>query len=67
MDLGQIQAYAYFGLTAFLVFILYSYIFYLYRTQRNGERDWEKYGKIALDDELDSKPIEQNEKDVKGQ
>jgi len=59
MDLGQIQAYAYFFFVAFLVIILYSYIFYLYRSEKKGEKDWEKYGKMALDDEIDSKPIEE--------
>ena len=58
MDIGQIQAYAYFGFTAFMMWVLYSYIFYLYKTQKSGEKDWEKYGKMALDDELNSKPIE---------
>jgi len=61
MDLGQIQAYAYFFFTVFLVVILYSYIFHLYKAQRDGTRDYEKYGKLALDDEVSSEPLEKNE------
>jgi cytochrome c oxidase cbb3-type subunit 4 len=58
MDLGQIQAYAYFFFTAFLVIVLYSYIFHLYKAQRDGTRDYEKYGNLALDDEVSAEPIE---------
>jgi cytochrome c oxidase cbb3-type subunit 4 len=61
MSLVEIQAYAYVFLTALLVFLLYGYIFHLYRSQKNGIRDYEKYGNIALDDELISKPIEERE------
>jgi cytochrome c oxidase cbb3-type subunit 4 len=58
MDLGQIQAYAYFFFTGFLVFMLYGYIFHLYKAQRTGTRDYEKYGNLALDDEVSTKPLE---------
>jgi cytochrome c oxidase cbb3-type subunit 4 len=61
MDLGQLQAYAYFFFTAFLVVILYSYIFHLYRAERKGTRDYEKYGNLALDDEVSTKPLEKKE------
>jgi cytochrome c oxidase cbb3-type subunit 4 len=61
MDLGQIQAYAYFFFTAFLVIVLYAYIFHLYRAQKKGTRDYEKYGNLALDDEVSTKPLEKIE------
>jgi len=63
VDIAQIQAYAYFFFTAFLVVVLYAYIFYLYRSQKKGERDWEKYGDIALNDEITDKPVEKRSKD----
>jgi cytochrome c oxidase cbb3-type subunit 4 len=63
MDIAQIQGYAYFFFTAFLVVILYAYIFYLYRTQKTGERDWEKYGDMALNDDITDKPVEQKRSD----
>ncbi|NWF67087.1 MAG: cytochrome c oxidase, cbb3-type, CcoQ subunit, partial [Campylobacterales bacterium] len=50
--------YAYFFFTLFLVIVLYGYIVHLYRSEKKGERDYEKYGKIALDDELNSPPVE---------
>ncbi len=58
MDIGQIQAYAYFGLTAFLVLVLYGYIYHLYSSEKKGTRDYEKYANIALDDEITDKPVE---------
>jgi len=56
------QGYAFFFFTIFLVVILYGYILHLYRSEKKGERDYEKYGKIALDDELGDRPVEANPK-----
>jgi len=58
VDIGTFQAYAYFGFTAFLVVVLYSYIYHLYSAQKKGRRDYEKYGNIALNDEISDQPIE---------
>jgi len=58
MDIRDLQGYASFFMTIFLVVILYGYIVHLYRSEKKGERDYEKYGKIALDDEITSTPIE---------
>ena len=57
MDIRELQGYASFFMTIFLVVILYWYIIYLYRSEKKGEKDYEKLGNIALDDEIDSKPI----------
>jgi len=58
MDIRELQGYASFFMTIFLVIMLYGYIIYLYRSEKNGERDYEKYGNIALDDNITSNPIE---------
>ncbi|CAA6805798.1 MAG: Cytochrome c oxidase, cbb3-type, CcoQ subunit [uncultured Sulfurovum sp.] len=58
MDIQNIQGYGMFFLTIFLTIILYWYIVYLYRSEKKGERDFEKYGRIALDDNIDSPPVE---------
>ena len=58
MDIADIQAYAYFFFTGFLVLVLYAYIYHLYSSERKGERDYEKYGDIALNDEITDKPVE---------
>ncbi len=59
MDIAELQAYGYFFLTVFLVLVLYGYIYHLYRSERKGERDYEKYGNIALNDEITDKPVEE--------
>lgn len=58
MDLRNIQGYASLAMTIFLVVMLYWYIVHLYRSEKKGERDYEKYGNIALDDEVTSTPVE---------
>jgi len=57
MDIRELQGYASFFMTIVLVVLLYAYIVYLYRSEKKGEKDYEKLGNIALDDEIDSKPI----------
>jgi len=58
VGIAEIQAYVYLIGTIITVALLYSYIAYLYRSEKRGDKDYEKYGKIALDDNIDSKPIE---------
>jgi cytochrome c oxidase cbb3-type subunit IV len=60
MDFKELAIYANLFMTVFLVLMLYGYIIHLYRSEKKGEKDYEKYGKIALDDEIDSQPIEKN-------
>jgi len=58
MDIRELQAYATVITTGVLVVVLYSYIIHLYRSEKKGERDYEKYGNIALDDDITSVPVE---------
>jgi len=58
MDITEIQGYASFFMTILFVIVLYWYIVYLYRAEKKGERDFEKYGRIALDDSIDTPPVE---------
>jgi len=60
MGIAELQAYAYLIGTVIAVVVLYSYIVYLYKSEKNGEKDYEKYGKLALDDSIDSKPLVEN-------
>ncbi|WP_294958237.1 cytochrome c oxidase, cbb3-type, CcoQ subunit [Sulfurovum sp.] len=57
MDIRELQGYASFFMTIVFVLVLYWYIVYLYRSEKKGEKDYEKFGNIALDDEIDSTPI----------
>ena len=63
MDIAQLQAWGYFIFTGFLVFVLYGYIYHLYSSDRKGIRDYEKYGNIALDDDISSTPLERVERE----
>jgi cytochrome c oxidase cbb3-type subunit 4 len=63
VDIGQIQAYAFFVFTGVLVAVLYGYIYHLYSSEKKGTRDWEKYANMALDDEITDKPVEELKRD----
>jgi len=58
MDLAVLQGYVYLVGTVVAVIMMYSYIVYLYKSEKEGVKDYEKYGNIALDDNIDSRPIE---------
>ncbi len=58
MDIATLQAYGFFFFTAFLVVLLYSYIYHLYSSQKKGTRDYEKYSNLALHDEITDQPVE---------
>ena len=51
-NIRELQAYGYFFLTAFLAVTLYAYFFHLYKSEKNGRRNYEKYSKLALNDEI---------------
>ena len=59
MDIATFQAYGYFFFTAFMVVVLYGYIYHLYSAEKKGTRDYEKYGNIALHDDITDQPIEE--------
>ena len=65
--LKEVQAYAYFAFTALLCVILYSYIYHLYSSEKKGEKNFEKYSNIALDDEVDSTPVKKDSDDEQKQ
>lgn len=54
----ELQAYGYIFFTIFLAVILYSYIYHLYRDEKTGTRNYEKYSNMALRDSLDDAPVE---------
>ncbi len=61
MDIETIQtlqAYGYVIATGLCSLLLYGYIYHLYSSEKKGTRNYEKYANIALDDELDSVPLE---------
>ena len=60
IDIHRYSIYGYLIMTGLLIIVLYSYIVYLYRSEKKGERDYEKYGRLAIDDDLDSPILEKN-------
>lgn len=59
MDINTFSAYGYIFFTLFLVVVLYGYIYHLYSSEKKGTRNYEKYGDIALNDEITDKPVEE--------
>ncbi|ERJ31692.1 cytochrome c oxidase, cbb3-type, CcoQ subunit [Campylobacter concisus] len=57
-NIRELQAYGYFFLTAFLAVTLYAYFFHLYKSEKNGRRNYEKYSKLALNDEIGGEILE---------
>jgi len=61
----ELQAYGYLILVVFLTVVLYAYIHHLYKTQKSGEKDYEKYSDLALKDDISSSPVEEHTKEKK--
>ncbi|MDY0116351.1 MAG: cytochrome c oxidase, cbb3-type, CcoQ subunit [Sulfurimonadaceae bacterium] len=58
MDIAELQAYGYFVLTAFMVLVLYGYIYHLYSKRKDADgHDYEDYGNIALKDDITDTPV----------
>jgi cytochrome c oxidase cbb3-type subunit 4 len=56
------QGYAKFFLIAFVFIVFYSYAYSIYKRDKKGERDFEKYSDLVLDDSIDAKPLEDRKK-----
>lgn len=59
-----IQGYAKFFLILVVFIVFYSYAFSLYKRQRNGERDFEKYTDLVHDDAIESDPLENRKEEI---
>lgn len=61
MDLNTLvalQKIIYLAVTLLLCVFLYLYIFSMYREEKKGIRDYEKYSRLALEDGIDDEIIE---------
>jgi cytochrome c oxidase cbb3-type subunit 4 len=52
------QGYAKFFLIFFVFVVFWAYAYSIYKRDKSGERDFEKYSKLVLDDDIDSSPLE---------
>ncbi len=61
-----VQGYAKFFLVLAVFIIFYSYAYSIYKRDKSGERDFEKYSKLVHDDSYISSPLEErkNDKDI---
>ena len=58
-----VQGYAKFFLVLAVFIIFYSYAYSIYKRDKTGERDFEKYSKLVHDDSSVSIPLEERKKD----
>jgi len=59
--LMTIGGYGKFFILLFIFIMFYAYAFSIYKRQKSGEKDFEKYSDLVLNDSLDSIPLEQRE------
>ena len=58
-----VQGYAKFFLILAIFIIFYSYAYSIYKRDKTGERDYEKYSSLVHDDSSVSSPLEERKKD----
>ena len=58
-----VQGYAKFFLILVVFVIFYSYAYSMYKRDKTGERDYEKYSNLVHDDSSVSAPLEERKKD----
>ena len=58
-----LQGYAKFFLILAIFIIFYSYAYSIYKRDKTGERDYEKYSSLVHDDSSVSSPLEERKKD----
>ena len=59
----MVQGYAKFFLILGVFIIFYSYAFSIYRRDKRGERDFEKYSNLVHDDDIVSTTLEERKKE----
>ena len=58
-----VQGYAKFFLILVVFIVFYSYAYSIYKREKTGERDYEKYSNLVHDDSSVSSPLEERKKD----
>ncbi len=57
-EIVDLQGYLKFFLILVVFIIFYSYAYSIYKRDKKGERDFEKYSNLVHDDSFESKPLE---------
>lgn len=59
----NVQGYTKFFLILVVFVVFYSYAYSIYKRDKKGERDFEKYSNLVHDDSCVSAPLEERKKD----
>jgi len=62
--LMTIAGYSKFFIILFVFTIFYGYAYSIYKRQKTGEKDFEKYSDLVLNDSLDSTPLETRDRKI---
>lgn len=57
-EIVDLQGYLKFFLIFVVFIIFYSYAYSIYKRDKKGERNFEKYSNLVHDDSIESKPLE---------
>lgn len=60
-ELVDLQGYVKFFLLLVVFIVFYSYAYSIYKRDKNGQRDYEKYSDLVHDDLINSQPLENRE------
>ncbi len=63
-ELVDLQGYLKFFLILAAFIIFYSYAWSIYKRQKKGERDFEKYTDLVHDDSINSDPLEKRKEEI---
>ncbi len=55
----NLQGWGYVSMIFFLTIGFYIYIYHLYKSQKDGTKDYEKYSNMALNDNIDDTLVEE--------
>jgi len=56
-----LAGYGKFFIILFVFVLFYSYAYSIYKRQKTGEKDFEKYSDLVLNDSLDATPLEKRD------
>ena len=63
-ELVDIQGYLKFFLILVVFIVFYSYAWSIYRRDKKGERDFEKYSDLVHDDSIEANPLEDRKEKI---
>jgi len=62
--LMTIAGYGKFFIILFVFILFYAYAYSIYKREKTGERNFEKYSDLVLNDSLDATPLEKRDNSI---